>query len=929
MDFRKKLIEVALPLEDINREASRSKRKAPAGYPTTIHKWWAQRPLSACRAVLFASLVDDPLARPDLFPTEEAQTQERERLFQLIRELVKWENSNDPRILAAAKAEIVRSCGKSLPLVYDPFCGGGSIPLEAQRLGLETYASDLNPVPTLITKALVELPPRWSNCPPINPASRQSFDVSGTWRAASGLAADVRYYGTWLRDEAKKQIGHLYPSVKANDKRTDVEVVAWLWARTIECPNPACRAQMPLMRTFWLSKKKDRQVYAHAHLDHVRKVVRFEPCSTGQPPKHTTDRKGARCLFCERFIKKSELRSLCVSNGMQIVPVALVVESDSGRAYLPSDTTYRTDISAPNAGFLDQEITNDRRWFSPPLYGLRTFKDLFTPRQLASHRAFQGLLTSVRAQIVRDINASKVVHISAHAENYADTIIVYLALALNRCIDYGNTICSWRAKDNAMRSGFSMQAIPMVWDFAEGNPFASSSSGFTDCVRVVARCLEFTPATTSPGHVRLRDAATKTDGSYVYSTDPPYYANIGYADLSDFFYLWLRESLKEVLPDIFSTVMVPKREELVAVPIRHGGDKAKAQAFFENALGRAFSAIRTTAHPDFPITVYYAFKQTEDSEDEESEDSEEFNDMTAVSTGWETMLSGLIGAGFCIDGTWPMRTEGDNRRVGINTNALASSIVLVCRPRPADAGPVSRRDFLSTLKQELPDALRHLQKGNIAPVDLAQAAIGPGMAVFSRYTRVLETDGSPMGVRTALALINQSLDEVLAEQEGEFDADTRWALAWFDQYGFTEGPYGAAETLCTAKNTSVSGMTEAGILTAKGGKVRLLQSGEFAANWNPAEDARLTIWEIVHQLIRVLGSGEQSAADLLHRVQVISRGKAEIARDLAYRLFGLSERRKRAADALSYNALVISWPEIARLAAESTTKRGPTQTELL
>jgi putative DNA methylase len=396
-------------------------------------------------------------------------------------------------------------------------------------------------------------------------------------------------------------------------------------------------------------------------------------------------------------------------------------------------------------------------------------------------------------------------------------------------------------------------------------------------------------------------SAQVISSSKVVSTDPPYYDNVPYADLSDFFYVWLRRSLKPVFPDLFATLAAPKAEELVAFAYRHDG-KVGAEAFFLGGMTQAMHRLAEQAHPAFPVTVYYAFKQAETEGVEGT-----------ASTGWETFLDAVTRAGFAIGGTWPMRTEREARSRSIDSNALASSIILVCRPRVANAPTATRREFLAALKAELPDALIHLQRGNIAPVDLAQAAIGPGMAVYTRYVKVLDAEGKPLGVREALALVNQTLDEVLAEQEGDFDADSRWALAWFEQSGFAEGEYGVAETLSKAKNTSVSGMAEAGIVASKGGKVRLLRPDELPADWDPATDPRLTAWEVVHQLIRALESGgEGAAAEMVAKVG----NKAEVARELAYRLYTVCERKKRAQEALSYNALVQSWPEIARLARE-------------
>jgi putative DNA methylase len=389
------------------------------------------------------------------------------------------------------------------------------------------------------------------------------------------------------------------------------------------------------------------------------------------------------------------------------------------------------------------------------------------------------------------------------------------------------------------------------------------------------------------------------------STDPPYFDNIGYADLSDFFYVWLRRSLRPVFPDLFATLAVPKAEELVATPYRHGS-KEKAEEFFLEGMTRAMHCMTENAHEAFPVTIYYAFKQAEKQ-----------GDAGTSSTGWETFLDAVMCAGFAVSGTWPMRTEltGNLKK---NVSALASSIVLVCRPRPADAPTATRREFLTALKAELPAALKHLQRGNIAPVDLAQSAIGPGMGVFTRYSSVIDAAGNPMSVREALALINETLDEVLAEQEGDLDADTRWALSWFDQYGFAEAEFGQAETLSKAKNTSVAGLVEAGVLDSKKGKVRLLRPEELPPDWDPATDKRLTVWEMVHHLVRVLGSGgETGAADLASRLG----SRAETARELAYRLYTICDRKKRAPEALAYNTLVQSWPEIARLAHEKRTSR--------
>ncbi|MDZ4721204.1 MAG: hypothetical protein SH847_22315, partial [Roseiflexaceae bacterium] len=527
------------------------------------------------------------------------------------------------------------------------------------------------------------------------------------------------------------------------------------------------------------------------------------------------------------------------------------------------------------------------------LVALNTSSDLV---QEARERARCDALAAGLRDDGRGLNSG-----GSGATAYADAIAVYLGIAISRISSYWSSITTHDTSREKITSVFARQAIPMAWDFMEGNPFSVTSGNFLNSVEASGKSLiQLMPR--AGGSVYQSEAAHQTiSNGKIVSTDPPYYDNIGYADLSDFFYVWLRRSLRTIFPDLFATLAVPKDEELVATPYRHGG-KENAEKFFLNGMTQAMQRISEQTHPAFPVTIYYAFKQSEtDGVD------------GTTSTGWETFLDAVIRAGFAITGTWPVRTEMPGRALERSgTNALASSIILVCRPRPHDASTITRRDFLATLKEELPVALAHLQRGNIAPVDLAQASIGPGMAVFTRYGKVLDATGKALTVREALALINATLDEVLAEQEGDFDAETRWALAWFEQYGFAEGEYGVAETLSKAKNTSVSGMVGAGLLASGSGKVRLLRPEELPATWDPTTDTRLTVWEMVHHLVRTLDKGEQVAAALIAKLGA----RVDIARELAYRLYAICERKKRAAEALAYNGLVQSWPEMLRLAGE-------------
>ncbi len=931
---KKKLIEVALPLEDINRESAREK-SIRHGHPSTLHLWWARRPLAACRAVLFASIVDDPSSHPDKFPSEEDQVKERERLFNIIRELVKWKNTTNERVLSQAREEILKATGGNPPPVLDPFCGGGSIPLEAQRLGLEAHASDLNPVAVLITKALIEIPPKFAGQPPVHPDDKGQTKAVQTWKGAQGLAEDVRYYGQWMRDEAENRIGHLYPKVKITSEMVadrpdlkqylghDLTVIAWLWARTVKCPNPACEAEMPLAASFKLSSKKGKEAWVEPIVS--GNTYQFTvKVGRGTPPDPPKISRGAnfKCICCENHVPGDHIKAEGMAGRMGARLLAIVAEGERSRVYLPPIPQHEEAPYSTEPTWLpDQPLAGDKRAIWCPLYGLDTFDKLFTPRQLVALTTFSDLVGEAREKVLADAKAAGLPDDGkgiddggTGAQAYADAVATYLAFAVDRSANYWSSLTPWGG--TFIVQTFGRQAIPMVWDYAEGNPLSNSTGNWGGAIDWVRKTIEVSIPLRGIGDVKQLDATQALNGviAPLICTDPPYYDNIGYADLSDYFYVWLRKSIGRLYPEIFSTLLVPKAQELVSTPYRFDGDKGKAEEFFEKGLGKAFERIRETANPQFPVTIYYAFKQAESDRNIEG-------GSFIASTGWETMLEGLLSAGFTIQGTWPLRTERD-RGLKSGTNVLASSIVLVCRPRSENAAMTTRRDFLRALKEELPTALRALQQGNIAPVDLAQAAIGPGMAVFSRYSKVVEADGSPMRVRTALQLINQVLDDVLAEQESEYDADTRWALAWYEQYGLETGPFGDAETLSKAKDTAVSGLVEAGILEARGGKVRLLRRGELDPTWDPDTDKRMPVWEVTQHLCHALATGgEAAAADIAGKVGA----RGEVARDLAYRLYTLCERKKWAQEALAYNSLVVAWPEIQRRVQAGA---GGIQTEL-
>ena len=942
--IRKKLIEVALPLEAINAASAREK-SIRHGHPSTLHLWWARRPLAAARAVLFAQLVDDPSSRPELFPTEEAQSQERQRLFRIIEDLVKWENTTNETVLEAAREEIRKSWRRTcednrdhpraaelfdpdkLPAFHDPFAGGGAIPLEAQRLGLEAHASDLNPVAVLINKAMIEIPPKFSGMPPVNPdAQKGRGSVGAQWKGAAGLAEDVHYYGQWMRDEAEKRIGHLYPKIEVTAEmareRPDLErylgrnltVIAWLWARTVKSPNPAfADVDVPLASTFILSTKKGKEAYVEPVMESggYRFIVKagVPPESAKNGTKSGSSGSPFLCLMSGAPMPFEYLRSEAKAGRMDARLMAIVAEGDRSRVYLgPAEEQEKIALSAMPKDTPETDLPERALGFRVQGYGMTKWRDLFTDRQLAALTIFSDLVAEARERICSDVVAVGIPDDGAPlrdggtgATAYAEAVGVYLAFAISKLANIGSSFATWMSDRGAFRETFARQAIPMVWDFAEANPFANTGGSLDTVFDKVRMAIGAFP-TLALGSASQADASTQVlTQAKVVSTDPPYYDNIGYADLSDFFYIWLRRSLRPPFPDLFATLTVPKAEELVASPYRHGS-KVKAEEFFLDGMTCAIQHLVDQGNPAFPVTIYYAFKQ-----------SESRGDGGVSSTGWETFLNAVIEAGFGVTGTWPMRTEGAGRIIAKGTNALASSIVLVCRPRPADTLAATRREFVDTLKAELPDALRQMQAGNIAPVDLAQAAIGPGMAVFTRYAKVLDASGEALSVREALALINQTLDEVLAEQEGNLDADTRWALAWFEQSAFDDGDYGVAETLSTAKNTSVAGMVEAGVLRSGAGKVRLLRPHELPEDWVPDSDTRLIAWEAVHHLVRVHDKeGEGAAASLMSKLGP----NAEAARELAYRLYRICDQKNRSQEALGYNALVQSWPEVARLAQQ-------------
>ena len=812
-------------------------------------------------------------------------------------------------MLAAAKAEILRSTNNNPPALLDPFAGGGAIPLEAQRLGLEAHAHDLNPLAVMINKAMIELPPRFAGQAPVNPDSRTRLDGATGWQRAQGLAADVQYYGEWMKREAFRRIGHLYPKVKVPHELGGGEatVIAWIWARTVKCPNPACGCEMPLVRSFILSKKKGKETWIEPLFENGKTtyVVRHE----GKPKlEGTINRKGAVCACCNTPVDFPYIRSEGKKGHISSNLCAVVAEGKNGRIYISPDDEQRiiANVDKPTE-IPEAALPKNPRDFKTPNYGMMNYSDLFTNRQLTALTTFSSLVAEAQAKAEADAVAAGVVndHIAlsaggSGARAYGEAVGVYLAFVIDKMTDYNSSICSWNPPREGLRNTFGRQAIPMVWDYAEANPFSNSSGCFDNMAEWVTKCISELPAN-QISEVSQFDAQSDCGlRNIMVSSDPPYYDNIGYADLSDFFYVWMRQSLKDTYPKLFRTMLVPKAEELVATPYRFEGSTEKARDFFEDGMLHTCQQIYQYAREDIPVTIYYAYKQSDTDEDSKT-----------ASTGWETMLSAIIRAGFAITGTWPMSTEREGRTIGIGTNALASSIVLVCRKRPADAPQTTRRGFIAELKRELRPALQKLQRSNIAPVDLAQSAIGPGMGVYSHYGRVLEADGSAMTVRSALQIINQELDVYFNEQDGELDANSRFCVDLYTQNAFNNLKFGDADTLARAKNTSVAALAAKGVLSAEKGIVRLLTREELPEKVDTREES---IWLLCQQLTRAMETGGVEACAQI--VAPMLGSNAERAKDLAYRLYTLAERKGWTQEGYAYNALVVAWREIQSRAAE-------------
>lgn len=891
--WKRKLIEVGIPLKEIN-DASAKEKRARVGHPSTLHLWWARRPLAACRAVLFSQLVDDPSSRLDLFPTQEEQETERRELHRLLCELIRWEHSTDSELFKKANEKIRKSCGNNgPPPILDPFAGGGSIPLEAQRLGLIAEGRDLNPVAVLITRALIEIPAQWAGRPPV---FREGIIDRDFWPRATGLAEDVMRYGQWMHRQAVDRLRNLYPATRISG--VDATTIAWIWARTVTCPNPACGGTAPLVHSFWLGQKPGKERYVEPVPAGER--VRFEIRGPiGSPRSGTASRRGGECLLCGSPIPTKYIREEGRNRRIGVQLMTVVAEGKRQRYYLPPTAEHEEAAGVLRPSSVpEEEIAIDPRNLWCVNYGLTKFSDLFTNRQLTLLTVLTDLVRETRLKVLEDCGDSA----------YADAVATYLALAVSRITDRNCAITSWNSHPSKeqIRGAFPRQAIPLTWNFTEGNPFSASSGNLLRSIEDVAESLRRVPAKPA-ATTKAEDAAHGTfDGRLLVATDPPYYDNIGYANLSDFFYVWLRRMLRDIHPGLMAGMVTPKADEIVADPARQGSKDA-AEKFFRKKFSEVFERIREGTPTGYPISFFYAHKQND------RKGSDDF-----ASTGWEMLLATIIDAGWTITATWPVRTEMPGRSRSLSSNALASSVVLACRPRPDDAPATDQRTLIAELRRMLPDTLNSMQQGGIPPTDLRQAATGPAIAVFSRYSRVNAPDGKPISVRSALSLINQIFDECMDQMDSDIAPASRWCIDWFRSHGFDPGPYGDADAMSRGANVSPTALREMGVLTSRDGKIQLIPPARLKENLplDPAE--RPSEWAACMHLAKTLQqTGADAAGGLMARLRPLVNLQA--VREVAYLLYTIADSRGWQQTAAIFNGLGTAWDDLESISRQESS----------
>lgn len=880
---KRKLIEVALPLDEINA-ACKADKDRKTGTIRNIHKWFAPMPLPAWRALLFAALIDDP-----------EDDNGRVALLDLIKQLVKnGADLPDEEVLDEAKALLANQFPDGMPNVLDPFCGGGSTLVEAQRLGIPAQGSDLNPVPTLITRTISSVLPRVQEEPPLHATSADSLTLfsASSGSGYEGLISDVSHYAAKVRERAWEQLSPYYP-VQAGEIP-----VAWIWARTARCPNPACGIETVLTTSWWISKKKNALAWVEPKVVDGRVVLTVvSDRRAGSAPESPKTGRGAsfQCVSCRGVVDEKSLMKQGAEGSLGLRLMAVAAERDGRRIYRePTAEEQDAPLSAPTVDDLPElRLPDIPRWFSGPRFGFNSQADLYTSRQLLTLAVFTDLVSEVHEEVLSD----------GGSKARADAITTLLALSVGKMAQVASTLAIWRHQPMAKaEAALSSHSLPMMWDFPDVNVFGESVGDWRGLVKTTLRALALLPKRAEPATVTRVDAReARLPKAGLVATDPPYFDTIGYADISDYFYLWHRRALRGVYPDLYGTLATPKAGELTAVPAHHGNDKIRARDYFVDGFTETFGNLRESVAKDLPMLIVYASKEQKGGKEEE--------------TRWSSILTAIVNAELEITGTWPVRGTTEARMISAGTNAVASYIVMVCRPRREEAATTSLADFNRALRRELGPAVRDLQAASILPVDLAQAAMGPGMQIYSRYREVRDQMGHRVPVDQALRLINAALGEVLDEQEGDLDPESRFAVRWWETHGWAPGSFGEADKAVRPLGLSVDDVARAQVVTSQGNRVQLLGVEDLDRKWIPSDDILPTAWEAVHHLAYRLidGGGELEAA----RLMAILGNLRDPAMALVYRLHDIAAKSGRTRDQERYNALINSWAELIKLAGDS------------
>ncbi len=926
--YKKKLIEVALPLEAINAESVTQKTGRPkTGYPTSIHKYWAQRSIATARAAIWASLVDDPSSHPDKWPTPESQATERAKLFNQLEEIISWDKTTDSAVWQRAQATAKSSWGGILPPFLDPFAGSGAIPLEALRFGMETHASDLNPLAVTLERAVIAWAPRFSGKPAVNAASSTGLQHTSP---SAGLADDIRHYAEQINADLRERVGKHYPRVLAPNGQK-VEPGVYIWARTVECPNQVCRGRTPLVLNWRLSSRGDK-AYVKPRINAKDKTINFE-IDYGQdaPEPSFSGRRGGVCIFCATPITLDYVRTHANTDTIEDRLLAIAVGDEYSWKFSPGtlkDEELARNVPAPTW------IPRGEIPLSPnvraPLWGMKTWASLYTPRQLLVlselHNSIKVIQTEVEVAAKNSsafpVDPRSLSEGGSGPRAYAEAVRSYLHLVGTNLADYSCKFATWKPDGPQIGVAFVRQALGITWGYAEGSLLGKGGANFMEKAKRVAEVVERLPAGNQG--IALQQDATKivwsADVKPLIITDPPYFDLIEFGELSDFFYVWMREAMRDLDPDLYATLQTPKDDELTASPHRFEGDKLKGKQEFESGLTEAMTRLREIANPDLPLSIYYAYNDRETTEDDSGQ-------MVTSSSGWETMLQSLVNAGLTVVATYPFRTEAKGRANSNGTNALAAAILVVCRIRSETAKVGTRAEFVQGLTSVMTPALRDLVAADIGPIDLAQAAIGPGMSVYTAYSKVLEANGNQMSMGTALDLIHQSVKEAQGSQDATFDAETRWAIEWFSTYRYTDGEYGDAQVLANSAGITMQGLAEAGVVKAAGGKVALSAGDGLPEDWDPSTDTRVTSWEVLHHLMRALlpeemgpaaKSGGGSEAEAVKIAEKLSPALMQNAKLLAYRLFEICREQSWDKEGMAFNNFGRSWGEI-----QSAERKAP------